>query len=275
MRICVISDVHYKYAPRDAFDRANAQAALSFLKQAVGQYDLMVLNGDIFDLWFDWKFTLIKQYFPLLHRLAELRENGCRLVMVSGNHDFWFNDFFRQYLDAKVCNDAYTLTADGIKMLFTHGDLHTVNDLRYKFFRRLIRLRGSKMLFSLLHPDLALWLGAKLSRSSRFRQMSSLLQSKKSAGLGHYAEYMLHKKEYDLVCMGHCHRPGITRLKRGIYANSGDWTRHHSYLEIIGGEVSLKYYKTKEIQDAKNVSEDRPRGDDPDPQPQPAELSDQ
>ncbi|MCB5284258.1 MAG: UDP-2,3-diacylglucosamine diphosphatase [Candidatus Cloacimonetes bacterium] len=275
MRICVLSDVHYKYAPRDSYDRANASLALDFLKQAVGKYDLMVLNGDIFDLWFDWTFTIIKQYFPFLHRLAEIREHGCRLVLISGNHDFWFNDFFRDYLDVKVYNDAYSLKADGIKMLFTHGDLHTVNDFRYKFFRRLIRFRLSKKLFSLLHPDLALRLGAKLSRSSRFRQVSALLQSKKSAGLSHYAEYMVKKKDYDLVCMGHCHRPGISQLKGGTYANSGDWTRHHSYLEIDAGRVNLKYYKSKETQHAQNPSEDSPCGDGPGPQPQPAELPDQ
>ncbi len=275
MRICVLSDVHYKYAPKDSFDRANASLALDFLRQAVGKYDLMVLNGDIFDLWFDWEFAIIKQYFPILHRLAELREHGCRLVLISGNHDFWFNDFFRDYLDVQVCNAAYSLRADGIKMLFTHGDLHTVNDLRYKFFRRLIRLRLSRKLFSLLHPDFALRLGARLSRSSRFRQMSTLLQSKKSAGLGHYAEYMLRQQDYDLVCMGHSHHPGITELKQGTYANSGDWTRHHSYLEINGGRVSLKYYKLKETHNAQNLSEDRPRGDGSGPQPQPAELPDQ
>ena len=187
MRICVLSDIHVKYAPKDRYDRENARLALDFLRQAVGKYDLMVLNGDIFDLWFDWNYVMIKQYFPFLHRLAEIGEHGCKLVLISGNHDFWFNDFFNRYLSASVYNDSFTLKTDGKKMLFTHGDLHTVNDLRYKFFRRLIRLKASKSLFSLLHPDLALCLGAKLSRTSRFKQLSALLQSKKSAGLGHYA----------------------------------------------------------------------------------------
>lgn len=275
MRICVFSDVHIKYALKDDLDRENAKIALSFLRQAVGKYDLMVLNGDTFDLWFDWNFVIIKQYFPFLHRLAEISEHGCKLVLISGNHDFWFNDFFTRYLDAKVYNNAYRLRADGKKMLFTHGDMHTVNDMRYRLFRRLIRLKTSKALFSLMHPDLALHLGAKFSRSGRLRQVSSLLQSKKSEGLGHYAEYMMKKKDYDLVCMGHSHSPGIRELGKGIYANSGDWTRHHSYLEIIDGVVSLKYYQVKETKDVKNVSEDRPAGDDPDSQPQPAELSDQ
>lgn len=272
MKICVLSDIHFKYAPKDAFDRENTTTALAFLKQAVGKYDLMVLNGDIFDLWFDWKFTIIKQYFPVLHRLASIREHGCRIVLISGNHDFWFNDFFRNYLDMKVYDDTFSLKADGKKMLFTHGDLHTVNDLRYKFFRRLIRLKGSKTLFSLLHPDFALRLGAKLSRSSRFRQMSSMLQSKKSAGLEGYAEYMVRKKDYDIVCLGHSHRPSINVLPDGIYANSGDWTRHHSYLEITAGEVALKHYHIKETQDAANIKEARPAGDAFNAEPQPAEL---
>ena len=275
MRICVLSDVHYKYVFKDTYDRANANLALDFLKQAVGKYDLMVLNGDIFDLWFDWKYAIIKQYFPILHRLAEIREHGCRLVLISGNHDFWFNDFFRDYLEIEVYNNSFSLKDDGLRVLFTHGDLHTVNDLRYKFFRRLIRMKLSKKLFSLLHPDLALLIGGKLSRSSRFRQVSSLLQSKKSAGLSRYAEYIIGKKDYDLVCMGHSHHPGITRLKGGIYANSGDWTRHHSYLEIDSGQVSLKYYKSKEMHNAQNPAEDRPGGDGPGSQPQPAELPDQ
>ena len=275
MRICVLSDVHYKYVFKDTYDRANANLALDFLKQAVGKYDLMVLNGDIFDLWFDWKYAIIKQYFPILHRLAEIREHGCRLVLISGNHDFWFNDFFRDYLEIEVYNNSFSLKDDGLRVLFTHGDLHTVNDLRYKFFRRLIRMKLSKKLFSLLHPDLALLIGGKLSRSSRFRQVSSLLQSKKSAGLSRYAEYMIGKKDYDLVCMGHSHHPGITRLKGGSYANSGDWTRHHSYLEIDSGQVSLKYYKSKEMHNAQNPAEDRPGGDGPGSQPQPAELPDQ
>jgi len=67
MKICVLSDIHFKYIQSSPDDKANARIVLSFLREAVGRYDLMVLNGDIFDLWYDWKYTIIKQYFPLLH----------------------------------------------------------------------------------------------------------------------------------------------------------------------------------------------------------------
>ena len=50
MRICVISDMHYPYQMLDDRDKKNAELVLSFLTEAKGKYDMMVLNGDIFDL---------------------------------------------------------------------------------------------------------------------------------------------------------------------------------------------------------------------------------
>lgn len=242
MRICVLSDVHCKYAAETASDRLNEELTLSFLKESIGKYDLMVLNGDIFDLWFDWKYTIIKQYFPILRRLAEIGENCCRLILTSGNHDFWFNGFLKTYIGIEIHPEQFSLQADGHKLLFTHGDLHTVNDLRYKIFRRIIRLPLVKGLFSILHPDLALSLGRRMSRSSRLRKVSHLLQTKKSAGLVRYAQSQIQHAKYDIVCMGHSHKPQVRELSGGIYVNSGDWVVHHSYVEIIDGNIDLKTY---------------------------------
>ncbi len=248
MRICVLSDVHYKYAADNVSDRENAEYILTFLQDAVGKYDLMVLNGDIFDLWYDWKFTIIKQYFPLLHRLAGINEAGCRLVLVSGNHDFWFNDFLTKYIGIELHPESFTLETDGKKMLFTHGDLHTANDLRYQIFRHLVRWKGAKWLFSVIHPDLALNLGRRMSRTSRLRKIPHALQKKKSRGLLAFAQAQISKYKYDIVCMGHNHNPLIKELSGGTYANSGDWVKNHSYLEIIDGNTELIQYKNKEYQ---------------------------
>ncbi len=250
MRICVLSDIHFKFAPSSEDDRRNAAIVLEFLESCVGKYDLMVLNGDIFDLWFDWKYTIIKQYFPLLHRLARIAEEGCKLVLIGGNHDFWFGDFLGKYLGVEIHPEHYRLEADGKRMLFTHGDLHTVNDLRYKTFRAFIRLPFMKWLFSLLHPDLALGIGSKMSRSSRLREISHTLQTKRSAGLARYAEKQTSRKNYDYVFMGHSHKPAIRELGKGLYINSGDWIRHHTYVEVLDGTPVLRNHTSKEKPDA-------------------------
>ena len=242
MRILVISDLHYKYHAVSVEDRQNQELLLRFLESCIGKYDLLVLNGDIFDLWYDWPRLIIKQYFPLLALFDRIRRAGCRIVYLSGNHDFWFGDFFETYLDAKLYEDYYVLKAKGQKIYFCHGDLHTTNDLRYQFFRAAIRLPFMRKIFGLLHPEIALAIGNGLSRSSRKRREPPGLRAKKSAGLINFADSIIKRQMADIVIMGHSHQPQIKQLQAGIYANSGDWISHHSYIEIISGQVSLKYF---------------------------------
>ena len=238
MRICAVSDVHYKYSLNTPEDQAQNHRVLAFFRSIVGEYDLLVLNGDIFDLWFDWKFCLIKQHFPLLKCFADITEAGCKLVYISGNHDFWFGDFFTEVLRAELVDDRYEIDADGKQMVFTHGDLYTVNDFRYKLFRSIIRLPFMKYCFSVLHPDFALRLGSALSRSSRKRKSPLWLRKKKTAGLELFASKLIQKGK-DIVVMGHSHQPDLKDMGKGIYGNSGDWVRHNSYIKIIDGNISL------------------------------------
>jgi len=247
MKTLVISDLHFKFALRNGEDLENNANILSFLRSRIGIYDLLILNGDIFDLWFDWRYTIIKQYFPLLKVLADMQEKGCKIVYISGNHDFWFNEFFPETLSIRLFQDSYEYTDVGRKIFVSHGDLWTVNDWRYRIFRRIIRRELCKRLFSILHPDLALSLGIKLSRSSRKRQTPPELRSNKLAGLQRFAEQRIMKNGYGCVVLGHSHEPCIIPVSRsgqtGYYVNSGDWLKHFSYVEIVDGIPTLSFYE--------------------------------
>jgi UDP-2,3-diacylglucosamine hydrolase len=240
MRICVISDLHYKFATPNPEDVELNAKALAFLKTLPGHYDWLILNGDIFDLWYDWKYTIIKAYFPVLKILADIRERGCRIAYISGNHDFWFNDFLPQQLGIELYRDAFVLETDRKKIYFTHGDLHTSNDFKYKLLRSVIRLPFTQKLFSIIHPDWALDIGRAMSRSSRLRRISHKLQEKKKQGLEMYAASLL--TDYDYVIMGHTHEPCVMPMGNGVYANSGDWLQNHSYITIIDGKLQLNSY---------------------------------
>ena len=241
MRICAISDLHYKFATPNQEDEELNARILAFLRTLPGHYDWLILNGDIFDLWYDWKYTLIKAYFPVLKILADIREKGCRIVYISGNHDFWFGNFFPDQLQAELYQDAFVLETDRKKMYFTHGDLHTTNDTKYKLLRKIIRLPFSKKLFSIIHPDLSLALGRSLSRSSRLRRIAQKLQQQKREGLEIYAAQLLN--DYDYVIMGHTHEPCVMQMGKGIYANCGDWLINHSYITIIDGKLELRTFE--------------------------------
>lgn len=242
MRICVISDVHFKYNPKTKEDFTNQKMLLSFLEESCGKYDQMILAGDIFDLWYDWRYTIIKQYFPLLVRLDRLKEQGCKVVLISGNHDFWFGDFLPNTMGIEVYQEKYCITDFGKSILACHGDTHTVNDLRYQVFRRIIRFSLLKKMFGFLHPDIALGIGSRMSRSSRSRKEHPDIVSKKYNGLISFAKKQIEGGKYDIIVMGHCHKPQLLQIGTGFYANAGDWINHHSYIEICDGEVTLKYY---------------------------------
>ncbi len=241
MKVLILSDIHYKFAPRDHDDRCNQEIILNFLVTVREEhYDLLILNGDIFDLWFDWKHTIIKQYFPMLKRLADIGEQGCRIVYVSGNHDFWFNDFFSAYLSVDIHQQRFELEADGKKILVTHGDLHTCHDTRYRLFRSIIRLPLMKRIFAMIHPDWALELGAYISRSSRTRSKTDPVRQQKISGLQQYAQKMM--PHFDYVIMGHSHEPCLITYPKGSYANCGDWIKHSTYIKIVDGKLELVKY---------------------------------
>lgn len=241
MKIIALSDCHFKYHHSSSADAENARLLQSFLHGIVGKYDLMVLVGDIFDLWFDWKYTIVKQYFPILRSLADIADAGCRIVYISGNHDFWFGDFLSEHLGCEMHQDGFSITADGLRMRFEHGDIRTVNDLRYQLYRKVIRLNFMKRVFAAIHPDFALQLGTFLSRSSRTRTENPELRNSKTLGLKNYAMSLIKNNKADIVVMGHSHNPELMNIDKGYYANCGDWINHHTYLEIDAGKPVLRH----------------------------------
>lgn len=239
MKIIVISDTHIKF-DENSEDKARRERVSSFLQNLPKDTDLLVLNGDIFDLWFDWNSVIIAGYYDFIHELKVVLTRGIKIVMLAGNHDFWFNGFLER-LGIEIYAD-YFITIDNQKQIYiTHGDNHTSNDWRYFLFRNLLRNRVTKFIFNLVHPELSLNIGKKLSRSSRDRQDSPEITKRKNQGLVKFAQKKINEG-YHIVIMGHAHNPQKVKLEGGCYLNSGDWIVHNSYLEIIEGNAELKFY---------------------------------
>ena len=241
MKIIVISDTHIKFHEKQE-DYERRMLVSDFLNSLDSSTDLLVLNGDIFDLWFDWKTVIIKGYYDFVRVLENVRSKGIKIVMLAGNHDFWFNGFLEEQLGIEVYDDIYQLEDGNKKFLFTHGDKYTTNDIRYLIFRSLLRNKVTKAIFNVIHPEISLNIGKYMSRSSRNRQDSKDITERKGQGLKNFAEKMINKG-YDFVAMGHSHNPQKTKVGKGYYLNSGDWIKSNTYLEIIDGKANLIEYK--------------------------------
>jgi len=242
MKVIIASDFHLKFHENEE-DKERRIRVLNFLDSLIGKTDLLILNGDIFDLWFAWNNVIIKGYFNILRKLADIRESGCRIVFIAGNHDFWFRDFLTDFLDFEICNNNFIEDIDGMKILVTHGDLYTSNDMRYKIFRSLIRNKFVMWIFEILHPDFSLGIGKLMSRSSREKRVSTELTTSRENGLIEFAKKQFNN--FDIVVMGHSHIPKLEKYENGIYANAGDWIKHNSYLAIADGEIKLYEFEEK------------------------------
>ncbi len=242
MKSIFVSDTHIKFK-ENSEDKLRSALFLDFLHSLKGNTDLLVLNGDIFDLWLAWKHVIIREYFPVLTALAELSQNGTRIVMTPGNHDFWFGDFLKSQIGIEICPKNFVEKIDGKNFFIDHGDRYTKNDLRYHIFRSLVRNNLVKCIFASLHPDLALEFGIKLSRSSRKRRIPPKKRELMVNSLQKAALDLLGTRKYDFVIFSHSHVPVLLTNENGIYANTGDWITNYSFLEFSAGVLTLNYYK--------------------------------
>ncbi len=240
MKCIIASDFHIKF--NETLEDTERRALIEdFLNSLIGNTDCLILAGDIFDLWAEWDKVIIKQYFSVLSILSNLKKSGCRLVFLSGNHDFWLEGFLSEQIGFEIYQDYFTSHFDDKKVFVSHGDLYTKNDLRYQIFRRIIRANIVKKIFRFIHPDWSLKIGQKMSRSSRDRKDPQELVMAKENGLQEKAKQL--SSEYDLIVMGHSHRPKKLEIQSSLYINCGDWLNNFTYCKLENGNADLLKFK--------------------------------
>ena len=56
----------------------------------------LVINGDLFEFWFEWRTVIPRRGFRTLAALADVVDAGVPVVMIAGNHDCWGGDVLRR-----------------------------------------------------------------------------------------------------------------------------------------------------------------------------------
>ena len=86
----LISDAHLGAAPRDV-----EHTLLRFLRSLQGKARTLIINGDLFDFWFEWKSVVPRHGVRAVAALADLRDAGTEVLWIAGNHDCWGGDVLR------------------------------------------------------------------------------------------------------------------------------------------------------------------------------------
>ena len=246
MNTLVFSDVHLNVAEDG---RARMAEFARFLRQIdPTQTERVVVLGDLFDFWFEYKHVIFSGYFDVLRAFADLSDAGVEFHFCCGNHDFWAGRFLRDHLKFAIHTTPVTLQFGPYRVRFVHGDGIDPKDKGYRAYKWVARARPIVWLFSLLHPDWAMAVAQGVARGSRHMFKSEdLSKGSQVLPLQAYAKAVLARGDAEAVMCGHSHYPvkeeHPTPDGTGFYINTGDWLFHRSYVEWDGQQFHIRSFE--------------------------------
>ena len=231
----VFSDAHLGFAP-EAVNR-NVREFLKYLRGTAGS---VVINGDLFEFWFEWKTVIPRASFRVLAAIADLRDAGIPVVMIAGNHECWGGDVLTKDVGVDYRMDGWSGSIGSWNARIEHGDgLRPIEDRGYRAIKPILRNPVAMRAYRWLPPDLATALAGGSSNASR-----TYVARDKGAGLLAAAGRVLGAEQsLDLLILGHSHTPALQRIGgRQVYANGGSWLDAPHYLRIDGDRIALRQW---------------------------------
>jgi UDP-2,3-diacylglucosamine hydrolase len=229
----VFSDTHLGAAPGDVERRL-----LAFLKYLPGRAASLVINGDLFEFWFEWHSVIPRPAFRVLAAIADLVDTGTPVLWVAGNHDCWGGDVLRNDVGVDYHVGTWSGRLAGWQTVIEHGDgLREVEDRKYRRLRSVIRHPASIWAFRhLLHPDWGSRLAAGSSHASRTHQARDGGRGLRAVAMDRLAS----APSVELMILGHSHVPALERSPGGgVYANAGSWMSKPTYLRVDERQIAL------------------------------------
>lgn len=189
----------------------------------------MVLLGDLFDAWIEYRDLIPKGLTRLLGLLAEMSDAGREVLVCVGNHDPWHRDYMERELGFEVLRASQVRTWHGRRVRFGHGDQEGAGGL--SLWHRFIRHPWVHRLYAEVLPG-----SAGLSLARRWsRALKDDLEPEAIASLRASAQADLAADRADLVVYGHVHHPEHS----GDYINTGSWALTRTYAMLDGQGARL------------------------------------
>lgn len=221
--IFIVSDAHFGSGENS---REREELFLDFLRKVKDEGRGLILLGDIFDFWFEYRHYVNAHYFDVLAAILDVARK-VPVVYVAGNHDLWIDGFFERR-GVKVVKDVYYM--DGLA--FAHGD-----NLRSGIRTRDILLNPLLVrMFYALHPDLGYAIARFVSSGSRKRN-----QDVKEIPEWMW-RYVLSRIDARTVVVGHLHVPMVEERAGRKIVCVGDWMKNYTYGVLSSGVLKVMQY---------------------------------
>lgn len=242
--LVVISDVHLgTYGCR-------AEELYNYLKSI--KPEILVLNGDIIDIWQFRKRYFPKSHLKVLKQIISMASKGTEVHYLTGNHD----EFLRRFSDLKMGNinlaDKLLLPLAEGKAWFFHGDIF---DASIQSAKWLAKFGGWSYDILIRINSILNWFLRKVGKEpysfskkikNSVKKALSYIQSFEDAA----AELAI-EQGYKYVICGHIHQPQlrVVNNEKGacVYLNSGDWIENLTALEYHEGLWELYQHESAPI----------------------------
>jgi UDP-2,3-diacylglucosamine hydrolase len=234
--IYIASDVHL-----GAVSPERERAFVRWLAHVGDTASELILNGDLFDFWFEYKAAIPRGHTRVLGALAALVDGGTPVRFMGGNHDWWGGSFLADEIGLTLHRDPIVLDLAGRRTFLGHGDGLGRGDLGYRMLKLVLRGRLTRWGFRWLHPDVGAWIARRASATEQ-RAGTFDEDEKRRAGLleAWAVEKLRREPDLDLIVLGHTHIPRLVEVESGrYYVNAGDWVSHQSYVVLRAGEAPV------------------------------------
>lgn len=206
----------------------------------------IIILGDLFDFWFEYKKAVPRGFVRVMGKLAEITDSGIPIHFFTGNHDMWIFDYFPKETGVKLYRHPQHREWNDKKFYLGHGDGLGPGDHGYKFIKKVFANRFLQWAFARLHPNFGIGLADYFSRSSRAKtgDDDAKFLGEEEEWLVIYCKEILAQEHFDYFIFGHRHLPLDIDLKKGAsrYINLGDWISYFTYAVFDGSNLRLKEY---------------------------------
>ena len=237
--IVVVSDIHLgTYG-------CHAHEFLQYLKSI--QPGMLILNGDIIDIW-----AFSKRYFPPTHiavlkHIMGLVATNVPVYYLPGNHDETIRKFIDFQLGSLKITNKLSLKIGGENVWIFHGD---VFDVAMKHSKWLAKLGGKGYDILILLNRFVNFFSEKLRRGKV--SFSKKIKTGVKTAVKFIGDFektvcdIAADNDYPFVICGHIHQPCIKNIvaKNGTvtYMNSGDWIENLTSLEYHNNQWKIYKY---------------------------------
>ena len=230
--VLIASDAHLGAAPPE-----QERAFVRWLERAGESASRIILNGDVFDFWFEYRWGTTRGHERVLELLRRIVAGGVPVTLVGGNHDWWGGAHLRGAVGVELQQDPQIRELGGRRTLLAHGDGLGRGDGGYRLLRGVLRGRPTRWAFGMLPPRVGDRIARGVSRTEQKWEEWGPRQEARSRALAEWAEArLLADPELELVVLGHTHRPLLREVRAGQwYVNTGDWVVHRSYVVLERG----------------------------------------